>query len=463
MRKLANPFQPPFQHQVMVQLARTITSATQAANAQIAKPVISLKSLTAKRQQQPLWPAINFELGAGELAVISGPTGCGKSTLLQIMADLIEPSSGMVIAPEQVALILQNPSIQVIREQLGPEVALALEARGIDSQQMPKLARRALEQVGLDYPLEHGTHALSHGQQYRLLIAAQLVVSPQLLLLDEPWAQLDDVGFCQLLQLIEQLRQQGMAVVICEHWSSPYANIDHKSYRLDPLGLRLTQDANALPMAASMPLELATPRVTAKMVMSLNEPLLTLGEHKQLQCRQLRAYQGEFVVITGANGSGKSSLLNAIAGITPWQQGNSDAQSLHLVWQEPSRQLCCHSVAAELQLGLTRLDLTETERQRRLNDTLAELGLTDIAERSPMTLSYGQQHLTAIASQLCLHPELLLLDDPFAGLDPLSQQRLLLALKQRCEAGSCIVMTSHRPFLGAHRQWRIENGGLDEH
>ncbi|SDI36518.1 monosaccharide ABC transporter ATP-binding protein, CUT2 family [Ferrimonas sediminum] len=428
---------------------------------------LTLTGVTLERHGAPLWAPLDLRLAKGQALLVSGPTGCGKSTLLQILAGLQPVSRGEVRSQSRCGLVLQDPNLQLLRDQIGPEVALALETRGVPSEQMKSRVRQALDLVELDLPLTHPTRALSLGQKYRVLIAAQLVSQPDLLLLDEPWAQLDDQGFTQLLALLVRLKQRGITLVITEHHSDGYGNLIDRHCWLTPSGLGQPPQPDSLcgPMALSPPAAQSAP------VLQLTNLVLTLGNRHRLRADSLAIHPGECVQLWGNNGCGKTTLLRALCGLSPAPDGqvlvlnrpprlDNHGGQLALVCQEPARQLSATTVAEELRLSLRQLGLPESRCRQRADQQLAQLGLSTLSERSPLTLSYGQQHLVAIASQLCRKPKLLLLDDPFAGLDADSGRRLWQALSKRLQQGGAVLIASHRPLPLSHRQWHIEGGEI---
>ena len=163
---------------------------------------------------------ISLSINRGECHCINGPTGSGKSTLLNVLiGTLSRPFEGELVISEGVTLglVMQDPNAQFIRQSIGAEVAFALENLGVPSELMLEKVQGALRRVGLFVSLDRSIQSLSLGQKYRLMIAAQLVFHPDILLLDEPWAQLDDSGVCELISVLQGLKDEGVAIVLVEH------------------------------------------------------------------------------------------------------------------------------------------------------------------------------------------------------------------------------------------------------
>jgi energy-coupling factor transport system ATP-binding protein len=185
---------------------------------------------------------------------------------------------------------------------------------------------------------------------------------------------------------------------------------------------------------------------------------------------------GERVHVYGANGSGKTTLLRAAAGLLQPARGCVRMAGLRptagaplvgrvgLLFQNPERNLFERSVLEEVAFALRRMGWPRRRVEARVAEVLDRCALSQLRERSPLRLSFGEQHRVALASVLAPAPTVLLLDEPFAGLDLESRHHLLemLAREQR-RRGIAIVVASHDalPAYGwAHRRVEIAGGAL---
>lgn len=165
---------------------------------------------------------LDVEIGAGEFLSVLGPSGCGKSTLLRIIAGLERASSGRVEVGEanhspRVAFVFQDAHLLPWRNVLR-NVVLPLELMGRSAGEAKEAARTALAQVGLSEATDRYPNQLSGGMKMRVSLARALVTEPELLLLDEPFAALDEIT---RQRLDEQLRHlwaaRGMTVIFVTH------------------------------------------------------------------------------------------------------------------------------------------------------------------------------------------------------------------------------------------------------
>ncbi|MDF9839982.1 MULTISPECIES: ATP-binding cassette domain-containing protein [unclassified Paenibacillus] len=168
---------------------------------------------------------VNLEISRGTLAVLCGVTGSGKSTLLRLLAGLDTPSSGRIVyaggsgGTPKVSIVFQQPETQLFAGSVHKEMEYGLEQHGVPKAQRLELIRSALSRAGLPYDIFAGRSPflLSGGEKRRLCIAAALAVQPELLILDEPTAGLDPQSAHSLLQLVQQLRAEGITLIIGTH------------------------------------------------------------------------------------------------------------------------------------------------------------------------------------------------------------------------------------------------------
>lgn len=175
----------------------------------------------------------------------------------------------------------------------------------------------------------------------------------------------------------------------------------------------------------------------------------------------LQIGKGEFVAIIGETGSGKSTLMQHLNGLYLPTEGNvyfegrdiadkdfvmrTLRQKVGLVFQNPENQLFAETVEKDVCFGPENMDISRVEAQKRAYEAIRLVGLPDtIYDLSPLQLSGGQKRRVAIAGILAMKPDYLVLDEPTAGLDPISAKELLDLLKElQAKTGITIVMVSH--------------------
>ena len=168
------------------------------------------------------------------------------------------------------------------------------------------------------------------------------------------------------------------------------------------------------------------------------------GDHHVLDDVSIRVSRGEIVALIGRSGSGKSTVLRVLSGLSAHHSGGRTVSGPPaLAFQEP-RLFPWRDVRTNVVYGLTRSSLTRGEAHVRADRALADVGLADRAQAWPLTLSGGQAQRVSLARALVAEPELLLLDEPFGALDALtrlSMRALLLDLWR--EHGFGVLLVTH--------------------
>jgi len=186
---------------------------------------------------EPVLSDLNFEVKKGEMLGIIGPNGAGKSTLCKSMNGLVPHFYGgsvtgsvTVMGMEtmkhsvaelslKVGLVFQDPVNQFsgVSTRVDEEVAFGMSMLGYSRDQMRSRIPEALSAVGLQGLEERSPYELSGGQQQRLAIATVLAVRPEIIVLDEPTAQLDPIGKTEVLQTMRDLNREGYTIIVAEH------------------------------------------------------------------------------------------------------------------------------------------------------------------------------------------------------------------------------------------------------
>ena len=170
----------------------------------------------------------------------------------------------------------------------------------------------------------------------------------------------------------------------------------------------------------------------------------------------LMAHAGERVALLGPNGSGKTTMLYHVLGLLHAEEGmvrvfgvdpslewEKVRRRIGVMLQNVDEQLIMPTVADDVAFSARQYGLPDAEVRSRVAEVLEMLGIADLSERVPHNLSGGEKRKVAMAGALVMRPELLVLDEPFEGLDPASRTQMIELLSRLAEGGTTIILTTH--------------------
>ncbi len=444
---------------------------------------------------------VDLVVEPGERLLLLGPSGAGKSTLLAALGGLLDPqgggeAEGVLLVDgadsrtvrQRSGLVLQDPDTGIVMARAGDDVAFGLENRAVPAPLIWPRVQEALDAVGFGYGLRHRTDALSGGEQQRLVVAGVLAAAPSLVLLDEPTANLDPDGATLVRAALATVQQRTAATTVL---------VEHRVRESLPLVDRVVVLASGAGVVADGAPQDVFARhgdaLAAQGVWVPGPPPLpprpasgsaAAAEHLISAHRVARSYAGgvpalpatslhvrarRAVVVTGPNGSGKSTLARLLggldrptrgvvradrglagddAGVPPhrWRAARL-ASRIGSVFQDPEHQFLTGRVIDELALGPRRAGREPSEVARTVEEMLARLGLTGLAEANPFTLSGGQKRRLSVATVLAAAPRVLVLDEPTFGQDRRTWAEVVTLLADHRDSGGAVVAVSHDPDL----------------
>ena len=411
---------------------------------------------------------ISLTVEPGQFVAVVGPNGSGKSTLVRILGGR-EPTSGTVHRPGAVApgrpggtaVIFQRPESQVLGVRVRDDLVWGLpREHAVD-------VAALLGRVGLDGFADRETATLSGGELQRLAVAAALARRPSLLISDESTAMVDAAGRRLLTDMLARLAvEEGLAVVHVTHRREEARRADRivflergRIVELPPETVpEPIADATPEPSYRSFPGSTAEGALTG--ARTAGAPTLELSDighvytagspwaHRALSGVDLTVGAGEAVMVVGHNGSGKSTLAWILAGLLVPSEGRAtlggqalDRRLGHvaLSFQHARLQLLRSSVRGDVRAA-SGVDDVGADRALRL----VGLDPVELAGRAIDQLSGGQQRRVALAGMLARRPAVVILDEPFVGLDDIARRELIAVLQGlRREMGITLILVSH--------------------
>ncbi|MFC6009790.1 ATP-binding cassette domain-containing protein [Nocardia lasii] len=393
---------------------------------------------------------IDLTIHPGEFVAVVGHNGSGKSTLTRVLAGR-PPTAGVVDRPGSAglgaiggtALVLQRPESQTLGVSVADDVVWGLSAESAAEVDVDGL----LAEVGLAEMGGRETATLSGGQQQRLAVAAALARRPALLIADEATSMIDPDGRRELVALLAELpRRHGTAVVLVTHHEADAVAADrviHLAHgrMVDHLASwpHPVRDQRRAPMGEPV-LELHDVRHTYNRG--------TPWEAPALHGVDLSVRRGEALLIVGGNGSGKSTLAWIIAGLIAPSSGRCELRGtavdkqvgdVALAFQHSRLQLQKQTVGAEISDWGGR-----ATGSGAVGQALDAVGLDRrLAARSVEELSGGQAKRVVLAAMVASRPQVVVLDEPLAGLDPQGRAEIVELLARLRDSGLTLIIISH--------------------
>ena len=468
---------------------------------------------------------IDLTINKGEKVLIVGPSGSGKSTLShcinglipfsyngeiegELIIDNIKPyEESLSDVSKKVGTILQDQDSQFIGLSVGEDVAFNFENNAMPLKEMKVKVIDALELVNMVDFINHSPYELSGGQKQRVSLAGVLGSDAEVLLFDEPLANLDPASGKEIMQLINDIHEKtNKTIIIVEHriedvLEQPFDKVivvnkgevqgfgtpDEilKSDLLKNNGLREPLYLEAMKLAgcdisgSENLKDLNNIDEKNKEVLknwfnneSSNKDSI-IKEEKILEVKNLafshdgikntindvsfHLNKGEILAVLGNNGAGKSTLCRLITGILKPQKGSiflnnqcidswsikQKGSSIGYVMQNPNQMISQHMIKDEIALGLKCRNYSKEEIDKKVEEVLKICGLYPYRNWPVSALSYGQKKRVTIASILAINPEVIILDEPTAGQDYKHYTEFMEFIKELSAQGISIILITH--------------------
>ena len=466
--------------------------------------------------------SINFKINQGEFVLVCGASGCGKTTLLRLLKPSLAPFGnidGNIFfngkelysysdreKASHIGFVMQNPENQIVTDKVWHELAFGLESLGYETSEIRARVAEMASFFGIQNWFYKNTSELSGGQKQLLNLASVMVISPSVLILDEPTSQLDPIGASEFLKTLEKINLElGVTVIITEHRLEEAFPLADRVIVMDEgriianekpneVGSILKEKNHAMYKALPTPV-----RVHGEIPNSLSCPI-TVREGRQWLCKfsesntlnpelipkdtpydsdvvieisdayfryeknspdilkgfNLKVKKGEIFCILGGNAAGKTTALSIISGInTPYRgkvlingESISKVKNLYngllgVLPQNPQSMFVKKTVYLDLLEMLSQTKFSKAEKDDKIKNISRIFGIENLLQSHPYDLSGGEQQKVALSKILLMEPEILLLDEPTKGMDAQFKEEFKDILVDLKSKGATIVMVSH--------------------
>ena len=445
---------------------------------------------------------ISISIPRGETVLLCGKSGSGKTTFSRLINGLIPcyyegKLMGKIIVDGtdtsdiqlhslagKVGSVFQNPKSQFYTMLTDTEIVFACENMGMEKSEILCRFEKNVREFHLEKLLGKGVSELSGGEKQKIACASVSMLSPDIMVLDEPTSNLDISAIRELRDIIMKWKQAGKTVIIAEHrlwWAKDFADrvilfdngsisedisaeefFGRSAKELHSKGLRCFCDFAPLKKYSgdSQRVYTISPFTYSRKDFILNVPKLEIPK-------------GSVVAVLGNNGAGKSTFARCLCGLESrcrasisdgekTYYGRKLSRLVYMVFQDVNHQLFSESVSEDVTLGL---NLSDEEKVQTAENVLKSMELYEYKNVHPMSLSGGQKQRLAIAGAIAANKELIIYDEPTSGLDYENMLRAADNINRLSDMGKTQFIITHDPELAekcCDRFLFFENGSITD-
>lgn len=463
---------------------------------------ISDLTFTYENRKEPALADINLAIDTQEFILLAGASGSGKSTLIKCINGLIPhrymgeysgdvkirgrsvPNTRFLDLSMIVGTVLQEPDKQLVSSVVEDDVAFGPGNLSLPRSEIERRVKQSLESMDIQHLRERPVVALSGGEKQRLAIADVLAMEPDILLFDEPLANLDSNGVRLMQDLLREFHAAGKTIIAAEHRTEevlragPSRIVVIDNGRIvadsgDPTVLMDFSETLKIPAEYVVRRRQKTtsenPQPEPIRKTSLGQELLRVenvsfeysGGIKALEDISLSIHEGERIALLGNNGAGKSTLALSFVGLIKPTSGrvlvagrdtsklsiSEIARTVCLVFQSPFSMLFAKTVREELRFGPRNIGMGLDEISRILPETAKRCSIEHLLDNSPYASSYGEKKRICVGSVLTMEPRCVILDEPTAGQDYRSYSNFMDFINSLSERVKSFIVITHDPDL----------------
>lgn len=402
---------------------------------------------------------VNFVLQPGEVILVTGNSGSGKSTFLKCLNGLIPrvvegklegeillnhqntKDMSMAEISRHISSVFQNPRSQFFTTNTTSELVFSMENYGLDKAVMEERIQKVCALLQIQYLLNRDIFQLSGGERQMVAIASAMMMGQQIILLDEPSANLDYHNTYVFRGLVEKLKQEGYTVLIADHRFYYLSGLINRVFLFDDGKMQIFDSEQAFKESSydTRSFDLFAMNIPFQTTCDKKEKVLSLVDisYKDiLQDITLDFFTNEVTAIIGTNGVGKTTLARILCKSISCTHGKIIGEIPFYIMQDADYQLFGTSVQAELEIADHKI------KQKDIQDVMDYFQLTKYADTHPFSLSGGQKQRIQVALGILSNRKVIIFDEPTSGLDLLSMRRVAREI-QELKKKACVIVISH--------------------
>ena len=442
--------------------------------------VITVKNLCFKYPQnhKAALSDVSFGIEKGSYVAIVGYNGCGKSTLARLICGLEKPDSGSIEIEEnnRIGIVFQSPKDQLVSGIVSRDTAFGPQNLGLNSGEVELRVIESLNIVDMLDRAASSTSALSLGQTQKIALSGVLALRSEILILDEAVSMLDPLSRSEILDFLRYWHKCGNTIIQITHDMEVLQDADSVIgiedgkvffYGTQKAFLENKENVNRI---CGKPLEKRKRDKQAGAGREASLWLRDLSFSHDIENKShgifdinLSFYKGTLTALTGPSGAGKSTLLELCAGLLIPEEGELGGLSRPVLAQQNAQAALFEPFAADdVAFGPKNRGVAGkvlVERVRAAMD-FAALPFEAFGERRTFELSGGEQRRLSLAGILAMDCDIIMFDEPTAGLDSRTRDEVMALLRRLASEGKTVIFSTHKKDEAdyADREIHIENG-----
>ena len=428
---------------------------------------------------------VSFTIEKGAYVAIVGHNGSGKSTISRLLCGLDVPQSGQIDIAKgnTIGIVFQSPKEQLVSAIVSRDTSFGPQNLGLSKSEVELRTIESLNIVDMLDRASSSTNALSLGQTQKIALSGVIALRPEILILDEAVSMLDPVSRNEILEFVKYWHKCGNTIIQITHDMQVVNDADtvigmnHGKVFFYGTKKAFVENQENVKLIQGNPLEVCGREkrfleLCEKQNSLIVQNLSFTYEKNENQNNHgvndinFELKKGSITALTGPSGSGKSTVLELCAGLLePQSDGKIFAESKPVLAQQNAKAALFENFAADdvafgaINKGKSGKELKELVRKSM---DLAALPFEKFSERKTFYLSGGEQRRLSIAGILALDSDILLFDEPTAGLDSKARFEVLMMMKKFAENGKTILFSTHKMDEAdfSDREIKIEQGRI---